>query len=357
MNVLIQRESSMGSRCRHTTGMTFFLVVFLAVFGLLHGAPARQLVLGPTLGGDKVGIGGDLLKSRSSHTINTSPPYCNFSIFTSESFQPEKEFKRLVKEGAIFVYLNLGFVNVDFDDPSAYLDDIGDIIDPQTWVWSKGGRGKLLLGAPFDFKIMSLSTLKPGVFSLTVKINASSVCNEPNSTDEETIEEIKRLLQDLTKGEDGTHQAEEGEDDEELMCLEKQLDHSVRDWIFVNPYKLMEETSGFDCWQRDGHQIRVLPTEFWLIWIRSLRVILALFSPMALGFLLQQNPPEKDPKNGVERLSLKSDLPLGLNYTLCNWGNNNNCILIMRCTLFFCSVCNDRTYSPVALTQDKSREL
>ena len=172
------------------------------------------------------------------------------------------------------------------------------------------------------------------MFSLTVKINASSVCNEPNSTDEETIEEIKRLLQDLTKGEDGTHQAEEGEDDEELMCLAKQLNHSVRDWIFVSPYKLMEETSGFDCWQRDGHQIRVLPTEFWLIWIRSFSVILALFSPMALIVLLQQNPPKKT-ENGVERLSLASDLPLGLNYTLCNWGNNNNYILVMRCFLVF----------------------
>ena len=304
----------MGSRCRHTTGMTFFLVVFLAVFGLLHGAPARQSVLGPTLGGDKVGIGGDLLKSRSSHTIKTSPPYCNFSIFTSESFQPEKEFKRLVKEGAIFVYLNLDFVNVDFDDPSAYLEDIGDIIDPLTWVWSKGGRGKLLLGAPFDFKIMSLATLKPGVFSLTVKINASSVCNEPNSTDEDTLEEIKGLLQDMTKGENDTRQAEVGDDGEEIICLEKQLDYGMDNiFYFASPLRLMEETSAYDCWQRGGDQVRVVRTKFWLTWIRVFGLILALFAPMAVRFFLQKNPPERD-KNGVERLRLVSDLPIGPKY-------------------------------------------
>ncbi|XP_071802484.1 uncharacterized protein [Asterias amurensis] len=338
MDVLIQRESSMCNRARNITGMTFFkLVVLLALVAL-----ARQSVARPAFGGDNENDGRDLVKRNSSFTNSTlppyydfSPPYCNFSIFTSESFHPVKEFNRLVKEGAIFVYLKLDFINVEFDDPSStYLEDIGDIIDPLTWVWSKGGRGKLLLGAPFDFNVISLTTLSHGVFSLTVKINAFSVCNEPNSTDEDTLEEIKGLLQDMTKGENDTRQAEVGDDGEEIICLEKQLDYGTDNNLYYSsPLRLMEETSAYDCWQRGGDQVRVVRTKFWLTWIRVFGLILALFAPMAVRFFLQKNPPERD-KNGVERLRLVSDLPIGLTYSLCNWGNNKIWVLIIRGLVF-----------------------
>ncbi|XP_033634647.1 uncharacterized protein LOC117295947 [Asterias rubens] len=325
----------MCSKGRNITGVTFFFVVFLAVIGLLHSAPARRSFEGQTIGRDKVNM-----KRRSSPSNSTLPPYnnfsptyCNFSVFKSESFHPVKEFNRLVKKGAIFVYLKLDFVNVKFDDPSStYLEDIGNIIDPLTWVWSKGGRGKLLLGAPFNFNMISLTTLSHGVFSLTVKINASSVCNEPNSTDEDTLKEIKGLLQDMTKGENDARQAEVYDDDGEIICLEKQM-YQTNDRLFASPFKLMEETSAYDCWQRGGDQVRVVRTEFWLTWIRVIGIILALFAPMAVRFLQQKNPPESD-ENGVDRLSLESDLPIGLKYTLFNWGNSNILVFTLRYFVF-----------------------
>ncbi|XP_038070505.1 uncharacterized protein LOC119739594 [Patiria miniata] len=258
---------------------------------------------------------------------------CNASMSVSD--KSVEEFRGLVDDGAIFVYLKLVFVDAEFDDPlSAYLEDIGNVINPLRWVWAKGGRGKLLLSSPFDFNQLSLTTLGTGVYSIGVKIHG---CVDADNDDEQNMRMIALLLRDLIK--DEGNKTEEDNDNEMLLCLEKQLgkgDFPLPGVLYFpgSSYSMMQASSAFDCWPYDSDTVeRVAPTQYWLGWILAGGVILALYSPMALSFFVQKNKPECDSK-GIERLSLVSDLPLGLKYVLCFWRNDNFCFASTRWTLF-----------------------
>ena len=275
----------------------------------------------------------------TDHGSPTGPlTACNISLFTHESNTAIEEFRRLVDDGAIFVYMKLVFMDVEFEDPlSAYLEDIGNIIDPLTWVWAKGeSRGKLLLASPFDFNQLSLTTLSAGVFSLTVKMQSSG-CIDSERADGDKIQAIARLLLDLVKGTNEDDQTDDT-NNEEIVCLEKQLgkDAPVSGIVYSpgSSYTMMQASTAFDCWSNGAdNKVTRVHTESWLTWILAGGVILALFSPMAMSFFIQKNPPEKD-ENGIERLSLVSDLPLGLKHVTCFWANNNILVASTRWTVF-----------------------
>ena len=274
----------------------------------------------------------DAVTGPLSHSV------CNMSIFMSDhksnQSNPVEDLRRLVvDDSAIFVYMKLDFMNMKFDNPlSANLKAIEHIIDPLTWVWAKGGRGKLLLAAPFDFQQLSLMTLSPGVHSLTVKIQSSG-CNDSGRVDAEKIQAIKGLLLDMVKG---ANEDDDDDDIKEFICLEKQLykiDDSVVSVImhFTGiSYVVMEKSTAFDCWSNGAdNKVMRVHTEFWAAGTIAGGIILACFSPLAMSLFIQKNSPEND-KNGVCRLSLVSDLPLGLKYVICSYKYNNCIIALIR---------------------------
>ncbi|XP_033632714.1 uncharacterized protein LOC117294428 [Asterias rubens] len=278
-------------------------------------------------------------------TPRAAPSVCSLSLYISDENNPIQQFNKLVEDdGAIFIYMKLDFVDEDFGGTfSAYLDAIGNIIDPLTWVWAKGGRGKLLLASPFDFNHLSLTTLGQGVHSLNIKVEGSDGCFAgTNRTDGEKLLMIAVFLQDVikTRHEDnGDADSDEGTVDDELICLEKQLGKKdiTLAGLFNLPggsYSTMQLSTAYDCWSNgEANKSKRVYKESWLNWILAGGIVLAMFSPIAMSFFIQKNPPETD-EHGLERISLVSDLPLGLKYVTCFWAKNNKCVSTTRWTLF-----------------------
>ena len=251
-----------------------------------------------------------------------------------------EEFKELLDkpEEAIFVYFKLNFTT-GFDSDMAYLsDNTTDVIDPLTWVWSKGGRGELLLGSPFDFVHLSLGTLSPGVYSMGLELTADKSCFSNNTSDVDKMRAIAESLLDLTKQADASldneliacRDIEEQDDEEEIasVCIEKQLgpDQFNVIGVYAFPsvsYTILQGSTVYECWTLAGlRRPKSIPvtTQSWLHWLLGGGIVLALFSPLALDFFIRKHPPIVDRIGTNERLMLVTDpIPVGFKYVFFFW--------------------------------------
>ena len=325
--------------CVRTFGILFILCNLAVTIN-----SQTTVVVSPT----SAPTGSSIANDPAYENINTTPVNGGDSAEELSSgnctleYPPEavEQFKELLDkiEEAIFVYFKLNF-SVEFESDMAYLsENATDVIDPLTWIWSKGGRGELLLSSPFDFIHLSFGTLKPGVYTMDLELQASSRCLSDGVSDADKLDSLATTLLELTaKAADELDkepiacrdlEEEEDEDEATSVCLEKQLGPDQFDVVGVYAfpsvsYTILQGSTVFECWtatEGKAPRSNAVTTQSWLHWLLAGGILLALFSPLALNFFIRKHPPFKDRRNLNERFMLVTDpIPAGFKYAFFHW--------------------------------------
>ena len=117
------------------------------------------------------------------------------------------EFRSLIynqKALAVFMYVTIGNSSEVVDNTEERLDEGGKTIPSELqkkekWAWIRDQRGKFLATLPYDFDILSLTTLTRDVFDLTVHVNSTPPDCFLNMTDQCIGNKVAGLLTNLVE--------------------------------------------------------------------------------------------------------------------------------------------------------------
>ena len=249
------------------------------------------------------------------------------------------------KTETVFIYIKLNFLNTTFDHHRyQYLQNTTDVINAGYWVWSRGTKGRFLLGAPFDFKIISSGTLSIGTEQTAIDIrilpeNETSCFNQ--SSDTLKLHAISKLLLNITNITENTSK----DFNPIYVCLERQFDRLewiVSSTIFLSGLQaIVTSMSYYDCWETAD---KVEPFHvFKYYWDDKLRWCAAAvhwYLPLILLHVILWKKPPRQVNGNQERLPLDTDLiPIGPVYWMFHTQYQSSVDSVIRSKLLVNVIC------------------
>ena len=270
--------------------------------------------------------------------VSTEPPIKPKSYLLTVSNTSWRALGDLLQLDPVFVYVTLNFVDVTFDSDTAYLNDAPSVVDPYTWTWASGKIGYFLRSFPPNFFYFSFSTFSSNVYTITlnVSINTPEKFMKQNDSIKlrQVAESLTHIFQQVSERFNLTL-------DEFKVCQEffdhKRHTGTALAWVLtlhVYMYQTALASIKVKCWSKDGIGRVEKKTEhsLWLtILYYTVIGIGALYFPyILLKLVIQKSPPIDDDYEDVKRIHKHSSLPLGLQYYLCIYGNEQRLLYILR---------------------------
>ncbi|XP_072044695.1 uncharacterized protein [Amphiura filiformis] len=195
---------------------------------------------------------------RSSSGSSASTQHANdASSLTHCKFRVSPIFNSNIKEifdkSSDLVYLKWEFhtENKASDDYlSSYLENT-DVIDPFTWVLARSNKGLRLLTFPFDYSMLSLGTLEPGVAKLNpfkIIITEDQVDCFRNASESDRLLMLANFFLSATSG---IEEHASKDEHHASICLER---HSRRSKasaeVYLGTHITLQMSSSYSCWSK-----------------------------------------------------------------------------------------------------------
>ncbi|XP_072050456.1 uncharacterized protein [Amphiura filiformis] len=254
----------------------------------------------------------------------------NCTLTTTQPFS----LPSLLIRNPVFIILRLNFTDLVLDSDLGYLRNTPNAIDSLSWTWASKGKGYLLRSLSPNFRHLSLRTLDSGVYHKTLNISVQSCKNFLNASDNTKLNTVARFIVDTFFD---TYAELDLISKQFKVCQEfytptSKTKGTFKAWLLnLHVFLYLPQSLELRCWRYPFYTETHEGNESFM-WTSILYYVILIIGvtcfPLLILVIIQSRPPVRD--DSSYRLYSHTNLPVGLQYTLFIWKDNNRAVWTIR---------------------------